>query len=240
MNTFLFTNLTAQVFCKFSALVVISFLFAGCVATTPTVQAPEDQRQLTREVQTMLAEKGFDPGPADGIAGKKTERALAQFQQSRGLARSDGITKEAYRQLAYDRQGSQRASVAQPAASREAQEDARRRQLSRNDPRVEFRTSCPGLYIPEVFTMKYRGAVPAYAMRVLNNSQNRYSVKYDLVYTESQRNVLGKFGGQITKERHFTIRPGQYSQFMLIEVNRGAGSKITGIEAIDVFECHGS
>ncbi len=47
-------------------------LLVGCVATMPTVQAPSDQRQLTREVQTMLAAKGFNAGPADGIAGNKT------------------------------------------------------------------------------------------------------------------------------------------------------------------------
>ena len=215
-------------------------LLVGCVATMPTVQAPSDQRQLTREVQTMLAAKGFNAGPADGIAGNKTYAALAKFQRARGLPVTNGITSEAYRQLAADGQRSQSAQSPQRTASREQQEDARRRELSTNDARVTFRAACPGLYIPEVFTKRYRGAIPVYAMRVLNNSSKRYSVKYDLVYQEAQSNVRGKFGGQFTNEKSFKVRPGAYTEFLLIEVNKGAGSRITAIEAIDVFECRGT
>lgn len=39
----------------------------------------------TRQVQRQLAKRGYDPGPVDGVAGPKTQRALRQFQQSQGL-----------------------------------------------------------------------------------------------------------------------------------------------------------
>lgn len=36
----------------------------------------------TRQVQQQLAKRGYDPGPVDGVAGPKTQRALRNFQQS--------------------------------------------------------------------------------------------------------------------------------------------------------------
>jgi peptidoglycan hydrolase-like protein with peptidoglycan-binding domain len=50
----------------------------------------------TRMVQEALVEKGFDPGPVDGIWGAKTKSAVMQFQESAGLEANgqiDGPTK---------------------------------------------------------------------------------------------------------------------------------------------------
>lgn len=44
----------------------------------------------TREVQRLLLELGYDPGPIDGIAGPKTTKAVKKFQKAKGLA-VDGI-----------------------------------------------------------------------------------------------------------------------------------------------------
>jgi peptidoglycan hydrolase-like protein with peptidoglycan-binding domain len=41
-----------------------------------------------REVQQALRQMGHDPGPADGQWGPKTQRALRDFQQERGLQAS--------------------------------------------------------------------------------------------------------------------------------------------------------
>ena len=41
-------------------------------------------------VQTRLHKLGFDPGPVDGIRGRRTIRAVKRFQESRGLV-ADGI-----------------------------------------------------------------------------------------------------------------------------------------------------
>jgi hypothetical protein len=47
----------------------------------------ESLTEGTRQVQRQLAKRGYDPGPVDGVAGPKTQRALRQFQQSQGLDR---------------------------------------------------------------------------------------------------------------------------------------------------------
>ena len=51
---------------------------------------------MTRTIQEALVEKGFDPGPIDGMWGSKTKAALMKFQESAGLTASgeiDGATK---------------------------------------------------------------------------------------------------------------------------------------------------
>ena len=51
---------------------------------------------MTRRVQDALVEKGFDPGPVDGIWGSRTKGALMKFQESAGLSATgliDGPTK---------------------------------------------------------------------------------------------------------------------------------------------------
>lgn len=42
------------------------------------------------KLQTLLRERGFDPGPLDGVFGAKTLAAVRAFQASKGLAR-DGV-----------------------------------------------------------------------------------------------------------------------------------------------------
>jgi localization factor PodJL len=49
-----------------------------------------DRRALVKTIQTLLAEQGYDPGPADGVDGPKTREAVRAFQASVGLA-STGI-----------------------------------------------------------------------------------------------------------------------------------------------------
>lgn len=42
-------------------------------------------RDLTRDVQVLLSELGYRPGPIDGVRGRKTTRALTSFQDDEGL-----------------------------------------------------------------------------------------------------------------------------------------------------------
>lgn len=51
---------------------------------------------MTRMVQEALTEKGFDPGPIDGMWGSRTKAAVMEFQESAGLSANgqiDGPTK---------------------------------------------------------------------------------------------------------------------------------------------------
>jgi peptidoglycan hydrolase-like protein with peptidoglycan-binding domain len=40
---------------------------------------------LTAEVQSALANNGYDPGPVDGVMGPGTRDAIAAFQSDHGL-----------------------------------------------------------------------------------------------------------------------------------------------------------
>ncbi|MCB1494690.1 MAG: SEL1-like repeat protein [Bauldia sp.] len=46
----------------------------------------EDQKALVMKIQALLAEQGYDPGPADGIEGPKTREAVRAFQRRIGVA----------------------------------------------------------------------------------------------------------------------------------------------------------
>ncbi|MBC8586976.1 LysM peptidoglycan-binding domain-containing protein [Paratissierella segnis] len=48
------------------------------------------QGASVRQLQTLLRNNGFDPGPIDGIFGNRTHAAVIAFQRSRGLVQ-DGI-----------------------------------------------------------------------------------------------------------------------------------------------------
>jgi localization factor PodJL len=45
-----------------------------------------DRKALVKKIQSLLSEHGYDPGPADGVEGPKTEEAVRAFQHSIGVA----------------------------------------------------------------------------------------------------------------------------------------------------------
>ncbi|MBS7664068.1 lytic murein transglycosylase [Pseudomonas lalucatii] len=65
-------------------------LLSDALDGRPGVQAPwpRSDRQLGRservELQALLAQNGFEPGPADGIIGANTRKAVRAFQQRQG------------------------------------------------------------------------------------------------------------------------------------------------------------
>ena len=91
---------------KILMLFFVAIMLVGCMANTtkqPTVQdAPSDKHQLVLDVQAMLLQKGYNPGPIDGLEGTSTQSALRTFQRARGLPATVGVTKEAYAQLVSD------------------------------------------------------------------------------------------------------------------------------------------
>ena len=81
-------------------LMAISLFVGGCSFSTAYEKlAPSDPVELTRRIQMLLLERGFNPGPADGVAGKQTLSALTAFQKSRGLPTTNGINAKAFGQL---------------------------------------------------------------------------------------------------------------------------------------------
>lgn len=75
-------------------------LYIGQVICVPTGSTPPSQScpvlrigssgASVRELQTLLRNAGFDPGPIDGIFGSRTQSAVIAFQRSRGLT-PDGV-----------------------------------------------------------------------------------------------------------------------------------------------------
>lgn len=57
---------------------------------------PSSAPALVTAIQTLLARLGYDPGPANGVVGLKTNMAISAFQKSIGLS-GDGQPSEAVR-----------------------------------------------------------------------------------------------------------------------------------------------
>lgn len=49
-------------------------------------------RAMVRDLQASLAALGYDPGPADGLMGKRTTAAIRDFEGDHGMAQSGKIT----------------------------------------------------------------------------------------------------------------------------------------------------
>ncbi|MHA1553277.1 MAG: peptidoglycan-binding protein, partial [Alphaproteobacteria bacterium] len=60
----------------------------GTWADTKLIGA-DDQQALVQEIQLLLADRGFDPGPRDGLIGPRTRDAVIAFQRQKGLT-ADG------------------------------------------------------------------------------------------------------------------------------------------------------
>ena len=75
----------------------------AAAAPPAAVAAPEPLRaEEVREVQKRLQGFGFNPGPADGVAGRMTTAAVMNYQQSRGQPRSGDIDRDLLEQLRQD------------------------------------------------------------------------------------------------------------------------------------------
>jgi hypothetical protein len=73
-------------------------------AAAPVVPSgPEPLRgEEVREVQKRLQGFGFNPGPADGVAGRMTTAAVTNYQLSRGLPQGGDIDRDLLEQLRQD------------------------------------------------------------------------------------------------------------------------------------------
>jgi peptidoglycan hydrolase-like protein with peptidoglycan-binding domain len=65
-----------------SKTIVTSVLALG-MCVSPALFSQE--RDSVREAQQALKDKGFDPGPVDGLSGPKTQAAVRQYQAKQNL-----------------------------------------------------------------------------------------------------------------------------------------------------------
>ena len=71
----------------------------ACDGQEEAVSLDSDQR---RRIQEALAGAGFDPGPADGKFGPRTQRAIEGWQQANGYAATGELTSEQVEALLAD------------------------------------------------------------------------------------------------------------------------------------------
>ena len=58
------------------------------------VRPPDPSRDTVRQVQTYLTLLGYDPGPVDGLSGRRTTAAVRRFQQDLGMTPTGQISDE--------------------------------------------------------------------------------------------------------------------------------------------------
>ena len=62
----------------------------------------DGKRQTIRDIQTYLSELGYDPGPADGLMGRRTRAAIRAYQSHSGLPENGQPSAELRLALAID------------------------------------------------------------------------------------------------------------------------------------------
>ncbi len=70
---------------------------AGATAANPGTAGSDDS--TIKQVQQILADLGYAPGPIDGAMGEETERAVSAFQRDRKIAQNGRITPELLREI---------------------------------------------------------------------------------------------------------------------------------------------
>lgn len=72
--------------------------------------------EMVKQVQEKLSSQGYDPGPADGKMGPKTQQALKKLQEDRSLKTSGQLDQQTLATLGLD-QGSSASTGASGSAS---------------------------------------------------------------------------------------------------------------------------
>ncbi len=82
-----------------------------------------DRGNSVRNLQNQLRERGFDPGSADGVFGRRTADAVRRFQASRNIAVDAQVGADTTRELQRARNGDSftPAPGTQPAARRQGE-----------------------------------------------------------------------------------------------------------------------
>ena len=68
-------------------------------APEPIEEPPTDRHDLTEEIQRDLKALGYEPGPIDGIYGRKTKRAIQAFERDMGVTPKGDATVQLWQRL---------------------------------------------------------------------------------------------------------------------------------------------
>ena len=80
-----------------AALALVSVQSHGQTAANTTQSSASSFQQLVLDIQSMLTELGYQPGPVDGAFGERTRQAIRRYQSNTGLS-VDGHPSESLRQ----------------------------------------------------------------------------------------------------------------------------------------------
>lgn len=72
---------------------------SGMSSTLPSAGNGYASTAQVRSVQQALQGKGMDPGPADGIAGLKTQQAVREFQKAQNLPQTGQLDAQTLQKL---------------------------------------------------------------------------------------------------------------------------------------------
>jgi len=71
-------------------MIIAFIVLSACLVVEA---ADKDRDRIVYHAQMRLVHKGYKPGPADGVVGKKTRKAIANFQWDNGLPVSGELDK---------------------------------------------------------------------------------------------------------------------------------------------------
>ncbi|OGX44060.1 MAG: hypothetical protein A3H41_01685 [Omnitrophica WOR_2 bacterium RIFCSPLOWO2_02_FULL_45_28] len=66
------------------------------------------------EIQKTLKDAHFDPGPADGVMGSRTRKAIREFQKEKGLWPNGKVDSKTWLELNRDKEALKKEAIAQP------------------------------------------------------------------------------------------------------------------------------
>jgi hypothetical protein len=72
---------------------IVAYLtaFKDRVTVTPLSRRRRSRGEAVRLAQSHLRHRGYSPGPADGIYGRRTAAAVKQFEKAMGFLKPDGV-----------------------------------------------------------------------------------------------------------------------------------------------------
>lgn len=181
--------------------------------------APGSASEIMQAIQRELAARGYDPGPADGLAGEKTRKAILEYERNNGLKQTGTPSMDLLRKIVLgDSIGEfgelEPEPAPQPAPSRAAE--------ARPEPAAKPKAAAPAPSVP----------LPQAKPTVDPTIENVQRVLADLGYApgpvdgvmgEATRKAIAAF----ERDRNLPQK-GEITPFLLKEIERVTGRQVSG------------